>query len=197
MTTIHAITLAFGVVGFPAYFLTKRKSQVQTTDGQQKNQNWLEQLRLDRNPYQSLRFLAITTPPYKYEGIKEESVYGVIMDYPVKNGTATLATYATGESSLYMSNGSGIINGERYESVRQASMELVKLAARHIDCTVPTTRYPAASAGFVRFYVLTTKGVRTCWIRMGETHSENPGESLLFIEANKVIRSLQLTTALN
>jgi hypothetical protein len=195
MTTIHALTLAFSVVGFPAFLLSKRKSQTQSNSNN--NSNWLEQLRLDRNPYQSLRFLAITTPPYKYNGIKIDTVYGVVMDYPVKNGTATLAAYITGESSLYMSNGNGIINGERHESVRQAAMDLVELAARNIDSTIPTTRYPAASSGFVRFYVLTSEGVRTAWIRLSDFNSRSEGGDALFSEANKVIRSLQLTTVMN
>src|ERR1700744_1848776 len=143
MTTIHALTLALGVVGFPAFLLSKRKTQ--SPSQAQNNNNWLEQLRLDRNPYQSLRFLAITTPPYKYNGVAVDTIYGIVMDYPVKNGTGTLATYVPGECSLYMSNGSGIINGEKHDSVRLAAMDLVELAARSMSASIPTTRYPAAT----------------------------------------------------
>ena len=193
MTTIHALTLALGVVGFPAFLLSKRKTHSQQ---QNQNNNWLEQLRLDRNPYQSLRFLAITTPPYKYSGIQVASVYGIVMDYPVKNGTGTLASYITGECSLYMSNGSGIINGEKHETVRQAAMELVDLATRNMSSTLPTTRYPSATHEFVRFYILTTEGVRTSWFRVSDLNRSEEGHAL-FAEANKVIRTMQLTTVLN
>ena len=191
MTTIHALTLAFGVVGFPVFLLSKRKSQASN------NNNWLEQLKLDRNPYQSLRFLAITTPPYKYNGIKVDTVYGIVMDYPVKNGVGTLSAYITGESSLYMSNGSGIINGEKHESVRRAAMGLVELAACNMASSIPTTRFPLAANGYVRFYILTTEGVRTTWIRLADKNGENEEGEVLFQEANKLIRSLQLTTVLN
>jgi hypothetical protein len=190
MTTIHALTLAFSAVGFPALLLSKRKSQP-------RNSNWLEQLKLDRNPYQSLRFLAITTPPYKYNGIQIDSVYGFVMDYPVKNGTATLAAYITGESSLYMSNGNGIINGEKHESSRNAAMDLIKLVSRNINSSVLTTRFPIAASGYVRFYILTDEGVRTSWMRLSDLNGQDEEGTLLFIEANKVIRSLQLTTVLN
>jgi hypothetical protein len=193
MTTIHALTLAFGAVGFPAFLLSKRKTQPQQ---QQNSNNWLEQLRLDRNPYQSLRFLAITTPPYKYNSIDVDTVYGVVMDYPVKNGTGTLASYITGECSLYMSNGSGIINGEKHESVRQAAMDLVELATRNMSSAIPTTRYPSATNEFVRFYILTTEGVRTSWFRVSDLNRSEEGHAL-FAEANKVIRTMQLTTVLN
>lgn len=192
MTTMHAITLAFSIVGFPAFLLSRRKNSTQNSGN-----HWLEQLRLDRNPYQSLRFLAITTPPYKYSGIQVDSVYGVIMDYPNKNGTATLATYSTGECSLYMSNGSGIINGERHESVRQAAFALVDLAARNLRATMPTTRYPSATSEYVRFYVLTNEGVRTLWFKLGDLNGSNESAYVLFTEANKVIRALQLSTMLN
>lgn len=191
MTTIHALTLAFSAVGFPVLLLSnKRKSQP-------KPSNWLEELRLDRNPYQSLRFLAITTPPYKYNGIQAESVYGFVMDYPVKNGTATLATYVTGECSLYMSNGNGIINGEKYESSRSAATNLVNLVSRNMKSSVLTTRFPIAASGYVRFYILTSEGVRTSWMRLSDLNGQDEEGTLLFIEANKVIRSLQLTTTLN
>jgi hypothetical protein len=194
MTTIHALTLAFGVVGFPAFLLSKRKSSTQQQHSG--NSNWLEQLRLDRNPYQSLRFLAITTPPYKYNGIQVDSVYGIVIDYPVKNGTGTLASYITGECSLYMSNGSGIINGEKHESVRKAAMELVDLAARNMHTAIATTRYPSATNEFVRFYILTNQGVRTSWFRISDLN-RNEECHTLFAEANKVIRTMQLTTVLN
>ena len=193
MTTVHVLTLALGVVGFPAFLLSKRKSPAQNHDGN----HWLEQLRLDRNPYQSLRFLAITTPPFKFNAAQVASVYGVVMDYPIKNGTGTLATYITGECSLYMSNGSGIINGEKHESVRMAAQELVDLASRNVGHTMPTTRYPSASNEFVRFYILTSEGVRTFWFRLSDLNGRNEAAYVLFTEANKVIRNLQLTTVLN
>jgi hypothetical protein len=195
MTTIHALTLALGVVGFPAFLLSKRKTSSQP-EHHSNNNNWLEQLRLDRNPYQSLRFLAITTPPYKYSGIQIDSVYGVVMDYPVKNGTGTLSAYITGECSLYMSNGSGIINGEKHESVRLSAMDLVELASRNMSTAMPTTRYPSATNEFVRFYILTTEGVRTTWFRVSDLNRHEEGHAL-FAEANKVIRAMQLTTVLN
>jgi hypothetical protein len=191
MTTIHALTLAFSAVGFPALLLSKRKSQPRN------NNSWLEQLKLDRNPYQSLRFLAITTPPYKYNGIQVDSVYGFVMDYPVKNGTATLSAYITGESSLYMSNGNGIINGERYDASRAAATDLVKLVSGNMKSSVLTTRFPIAASGYVRFYILTTEGVRTSWMRLSDLNGHDEEGTLLFIEAGKVIRSLQLTTILN
>ena len=196
MTTMHAITLAFGIVGFPAFLLSKRKTTTSNAHSNHSN-HWLEQLRLDRNPYQSLRFLAITTPPYKYNGILVDSVYGVVMDYPNKNGTATLASFATGECSLYMSNGSGIVNGERHESVRQAALDLVDLAARNVRASMPTSRYPSATSEFVRFYILTNEGVRTFWFKLGDLNGSNEAAYVMFMEANKVIRALQLTTMLN
>ncbi|HTJ13712.1 MAG TPA: hypothetical protein VL547_16865 [Dinghuibacter sp.] len=195
MTAVHVLTLALGVVGFPAFLLSKRKTQAPSQQNHNNN-NWLEQLRLDRNPYQSLRFLAITTPPYKYNGVAVDSIYGIIMDYPVKNGTGTLASYITGECSLYMSNGSGIINGEKHETVRLAAMDLVELAARNMSTSIPTTRYPAATNEFVRFYILTTEGVRTSWFRVSDLNRSEEGHAL-FAEANKVIRTMQLTTVLN
>lgn len=189
MSTIHALAAAISVVGFPVFLLSKRKSQ--------QSQNWLEQLRLERNPYQSLRFLAITTPPYKYDGVQVASVYGVVMDYPVKNGTATLAAYVSGEASLYVSNGTGIINGEKHDSVRKAAEELVALASARIDSTLPATRFPMATTGYARFYVLTSEGVRTTWICLSDLKSNGDGAYGLFAEANKVIRALQLTTVMN
>lgn len=190
MTTIHVLALAFSAIGFPVFLLSKKKN----VPGQH---NWLEQLKLDRNPYQSLRLLAITTPPYKYTRIQSEKVFGMVMDYPVKNGTATLVSYITGETSLYVSNGSGVINGHRHTHIHDQAIRLVESSASQLPLMLATSRYPMPVAGSVRFYLLTTEGVHTAEVLMSDVEQGASSFTGLFNEANELIRDLQLTTFLN
>ncbi|MDB6018416.1 MAG: hypothetical protein JWR19_2905 [Pedosphaera sp.] len=111
----------------------------------------------------ALRSMMLTAPP-KNLGIQPTKsfprVYGVLMDWPLQNGTATIVSLCDGNASLYTTSTFGIIGGVAHESVRAAAIQFVATAERHFDAAVPTKEYPYPQPGHVRFYLTCFDGVR-------------------------------------
>lgn len=90
-----------------------------------------------------------------------DAVYGVILDMALPKGTATLVGYDTGDASLYLSNGGGVIGGIGHSEVRNAAHEWVKAAQERLKFFSPTNAFPLPPAGQANIYVLTSRGVLT------------------------------------
>jgi hypothetical protein len=88
------------------------------------------------------------------------SVYGILMDWPIGEQTATIFSTCTGSASLYTTSTFGIIGGEGHAAVRAASAAFVKAAGRFYESAASTSDYPYPAADKVRFYLLTFHGVR-------------------------------------
>jgi len=88
--------------------------------------------------------------------------YGVLMDWGIGSGTASVVAVADGTASVYLSSGGGFIGGsESHESLRAAAKRTVKLASEVQPLMHVTTTYPLPQRGHVTFYVLTDAGVFT------------------------------------
>ena len=87
-------------------------------------------------------------------------VYGILMDWPLDDVTATVFSASDGAASLYTTSTFGIIGGQNHESVRTAAKKFVKAADPFYDTATPTTEYPYPASDRVRFYLLTFDGVR-------------------------------------
>jgi hypothetical protein len=111
----------------------------------------------------SLRLTMLTTPP-ETTGSKPTQefprVYGILMDWPIDEDTATVFATSTGTASLYTTSTFGIIGGEGHESIRIAAMRFVRAADRLFDSSTATTTFPYPARDRVRFYLLTFEGVR-------------------------------------
>lgn len=136
--------------------------------------------------YQALNFTAAKL------GLKlkdDNEVYGVVMDWGLgDDGTCTLVCYLTGDASIYYSNGGGQIGGgHSHEAIKKAAISYVRYAQQLLPLT--TIAQPAAvdTGNYVRFYLLTTKGLHTAKARMEEIDNRSWKLAALFDEANKVI----------
>jgi hypothetical protein len=90
----------------------------------------------------------------------DTDAWAVVMDWGVAEGSATVVAIADGTASIYLSSGGGSIGGgQSHESIRQAAMRAVSVAAEVQPEMRPVTSYPLPSAGEVVFYVLTDAGV--------------------------------------
>ena len=84
--------------------------------------------------------------------------YGVVTDWALNNGTATIVAFATGDASLYLSGGGGVIGGASHEKVRLAARSVIAAAAKRVGALTPASAYPVPATGQTRFTVLTTAG---------------------------------------
>ena len=114
-----------------------------------------------RDTYLDLRDLAFKTSRAKLgllPMLASTQSWGVIMDWGLTKGTATVFVFSDGNASVYLSSGGGFIGGAQHESIRKAARKMVAIAA---DCQPHahlTTNYPLPEHSQVIFYLLTDVG---------------------------------------
>lgn len=101
-----------------------------------------------------------------------EEPWGVVMDWGVNRGTATVMTLADGSASIYLSGGGGYIGGQNQESVKGAALRAIEVAREYPSQMQKTTEYNLPLAGEVIFYLLTDSGVFTASAKEAELRSQ-------------------------
>jgi len=87
------------------------------------------------------------------------NVWGVLMETGVKEGMVyTLVVLADGSTSLYFSNGGGVIGAGEHASVRAAGIALLREASQRRLEALPTAATPLPALGEVVFYLLSSGG---------------------------------------
>jgi hypothetical protein len=116
------------------------------------------------NTFEGLRKMAFNVTPDQL-GLALRSnqitVYGVIMDWGMEGATATTVAYQTGDASLYLSSGGGVIGGGQHDNVKKAARQLVGLAQDYLSKAKKTDTTPLPDKDKVIFYLLTNEGVYT------------------------------------
>ncbi len=87
-------------------------------------------------------------------------VWGVVMERGYAKGTATIIALRDGTASLSLSTGGSVVGGKAYAPAHAAALKLCEQAADALAETISTHEFPSPAKGRVRFYVLTTNGVR-------------------------------------
>jgi hypothetical protein len=190
------LLIAILIIGGLIYYFSKAKrgttpSKNSISNGQQEDTTSIPQDDL----YEGLRNLAINLTPDQFQlslPNDQTKVYGVVMDWDVGRGTATLTSFTTGDASLYLSSGGGMLGGGQHQSVSNAAKSFVDKAQNYLDKTIKTETTPLPDKNCVRFYLLTNKGKFSA--QEGLQNFENNSSSWLelFEEGNKVISALRL-----
>jgi hypothetical protein len=121
-------------------------------------------------------------------------IYGVLMDWPIGELTATVFSTSTGAASLYTTSTFGIIGGEAHETVRKAAMNFVRAADGYFDASTRTTEYPHPSSDRVKFYLLTFDGVRVIDADLKSITNRTSKYADLFGLGQAVLTELRLVT---
>lgn len=95
-------------------------------------------------------------------GLATAEPYGLIVDWHVGSGVATVVSYGTGDASLYLESGGGIIGGHAHEPVRQAAIRAVRFGGA-LSGLQPVTGEPSLPTreGQINFTVLRPDGAWT------------------------------------
>ena len=99
--------------------------------------------------------------------------WGVVMDWGVANGTASVVAMSDGSASVYLSSGGGYMGGKGIEPVRLAAQKAVEAARSAELPSGPTTSYPLPEPHGVFFYFLTDGGVYLSRTNEAEMSSGN------------------------
>ena len=99
--------------------------------------------------YQGLRNLAFQSSPAKL-GIPARSTptqpWGVVMDWGLAEGTATVVAFSDGNASVYVNSGGGFIGGASHESIRKAAQRMVTICRRVSASNARYDNVPTTSA---------------------------------------------------
>ncbi|MGH2492859.1 MAG: hypothetical protein ACRDF9_15290 [Candidatus Limnocylindria bacterium] len=87
-------------------------------------------------------------------------VWATLIEMRMSGVMVSLAAVADGTTSLYFSNGGGIIGGGGHESVRAANRKLLTFVETGLDLFVPLERPLEVVDAAVSFAVLTYEGLR-------------------------------------
>jgi len=145
----------------------------------------------------SLRMQMLTTPISEF-GIKKNneypSVYGVLMEFPIGEDTATVVSLFDGNASLYTTSTFGVIGGFAHESVRTAATAFVQAAGQFHGDAISTKEFPYPGSDQVRFYLLTFSGVRVIETDLDSIETGRGKYTQLFDLGQNVLTQLRLTT---
>ena len=116
--------------------------------------------------YRGLRSEALSWKPSDIGLIPTGDAYGVVMDWGRPGGIATVTSFNSGDASLYLSTGGGVLGGVAHEPVRKAALSFVAEAAKRIPWMSPASEFPLPKIGWAYFHVLTGRGVFSTLVRV-------------------------------
>lgn len=115
--------------------------------------------------YLGLRNLMLTGSRTKFSlppTSRPTEPWGVLMDWGVPAGKASVVAMSDGSASIYLSNGGGYLGGIGQEPIRAAAKKAVEAAAEVQPQMKKTETFtPLPDTGEVTFYALTDAGVYT------------------------------------
>ncbi len=148
------------------------------------------------NAFEGLRNMAFSAIPEQL-GLSLPTdntvVYGVIMDWQMGEATASTVAYQTGDASLYLSSGGGVIGGGQHQNVNSSVKQFVSLAQTFLDKTTKTETTPLPSTDEVKFYLLTNHGIFVGQEQMKNFENNSSTWLKLFEEGNNVLTELRNT----
>jgi len=142
-----------------------------------------------------LRSSILATDP-KTVGIEpitaHPNAWGVLMESQRSGSVISLLSLADGTTSLYFSNGGGIIGAGGNAEVAKASERFVALTESYYPGMSMADGFPLPAAGIIQFYVLTFAGAYTAAAAEDDLVSGKHELSPLFTAGNEVITQIRL-----
>ena len=121
-------------------------------------------------------------------------VWGVLMETGYQGAAASLVVFADGTTSLYFSNGGGVIGAGQHASVREAAGTLLSVADSQFARFAPAPDTALPAVGRVRFVIRTFTG--TLGAEAAETDLASRAHPLaaVFFAAQRVITAIREAT---
>lgn len=143
--------------------------------------------------YSDLREQALSVKPSDI-GLKdfpESAPVALLMETGYPNGIATLVAVADGSTSLYFSNGGGVIGAGTHAAVREVVLRVLSFCSKFSDHLHPTLDFPSPAIGSVRFYLVTQKGTYTASAEKQDLGHNRLPMSPLFHACHELISAIR------
>lgn len=148
----------------------------------------------DQNPYMEMRNMAFSAKADQLglENIEDNKVYGLITEMAMNPGSASVISFLTGDTSLYLSSGGGFIGAGQHEEVREFVIQKVDGFQKYLSKAKKTDEPKLPEEGKVNFNFLTKNGLYSVTENMSELESGKSELSSLFQEVNEIITQIRL-----
>ncbi|MEZ4794240.1 MAG: hypothetical protein R2773_01980 [Flavobacteriaceae bacterium] len=150
---------------------------------------------MEQNRYTDLRKMALTVTAKQLGiNIPEDSikVYGIVTDLAIDGGTATVVTYLTGDTSLYLSSGGVFIGAGQHESVKKVTQAFVDSGHLISFKGTPYSNLDLPAEGYAHFYFLSNKGNTRITENIAAMENGQSEYAQLFTDLNEVITQIRL-----
>ncbi len=148
----------------------------------------------DQNPYMEMRKMAFSAKADQIglEDIAEDKVYGMITEMAMNPGSASVISFLTGDTSLYLSSGGGFIGAGQHEEVREMVTQKVDGFQKYLSKAKKIDEPKLPEEGKVNFNFLTKNGLYSVTENMADLESGKSELSSLFQEVNEIITQIRL-----
>lgn len=187
--------ILLGGFGFYLTSCKTKKNSKQAEEYVSKTGDTVRVHNLPDNRFQDLRNMALGVTPEQLQialPTDQTKVYGVVMDWDLGEGIATFISFSTGDASMYLSSGGGLIGGGHHENVSNAVKIFIDKAQQYLDNTTKIDTTPLPDKNCVRFYFMTNQGKFTAQENLNNFENNSSLWLPLFEEGNKVISELRL-----
>lgn len=193
------IIIGLILVGGLIFYLTagNHKSKVNNSTIANSKSSHIQVHQAQESTFIELRNMAFSATPSQLELpilTDQTVVFGVVMDWEMDGGIATTVAYQTGDASLYLSSGGGVIGGGQHESVSNAAKRFVSLAQTFLNKATKTETTPLPTTNEINFYLLTNNGIYVGQDVINNFENNSSDWLQLFEEGNKVLAQLRQTT---
>lgn len=185
---IYIIITVILIIGITLFMKSLNKGKTQITE-----QNSTEK-QPEQNPYAEMRNMAfsVTSEQLGLSRINKNDVYGIVSEMDMNGATATVVTYLTGDTSLYLSTGGGFIGAGQHESVQKVVKKYVENGQRYIEKATKVEKSELPKSGMTNFNFLTESGIYSISKSLSELESGKSEFSNLFVELNEVISQIRM-----
>ena len=149
------------------------------------------------NPYLGLRkqMLSITPEQIQLQLPKDREVaYGTVLEIQTGGGVATIIAFSTGDASMYISSGGGILGGATHESTKAAAIAFVNEAQKYFGQMPADTSTALPKTGHMKFFIMTNKHRYAIEAPADEVTATNGKWYGLFDKGNDLITQLRLSS---
>ena len=118
--------------------------------------------------------------------------FALLMELGYPGVTLTVAAFAGGATSLYMSNSYFVVGGEFHQDVLRANTKFIETANRLLDHFVPRESFPIPETWAINFYALTDTGILGGHVAITDLVNDRHALSPLFRVGQELFQQLLL-----
>tara|TARA_R110002051_G_scaffold323504_1_gene417373 strand:+ start:57 stop:614 length:558 start_codon:yes stop_codon:yes gene_type:complete len=148
----------------------------------------------EENPFMDMRNMAFSVKPdqIELENIADNKVYGLITEMEMNPGVASLISFLSGDTSLYLSSGGGYIGAGTDEKINKIVTEKIEEFQKYLSKAKKIENPKLPEKGMVNFNFMTKNGIYSVSENISDLKNGKSELSELFIGVNEIITQIRI-----